>query len=245
MKNSLYVSLLALAVSAGAVIYAANNKCGDAKVNAPLPVSEKAVAEILSNNPQMVVDALQKFEQKQREAEEQQAAKLFVENIEELHNDANTPFVGPKNASVVLVEFFDFNCGYCKRIAGTMESVVKNNPDVKVVFKPMTFLGSKPIAYAAVAANEQGKFLEVYKAFLTAPERLDEAKINAIVEKLGLDMNKFKADVASEKVKKVVEDTARLGNKVQVRGVPSLILNGKKLNTIDLDGIQAAIDAAK
>ncbi len=245
MKNSLYVSLLALAVSAGAVIYAANNKCGDAKVNAQLSVSEKAVAEILNNNPQMVVDALQKFEQKRREAEEQQAAKLFIDNIEELHNDANTPFVGPKDAKVVLVEFFDFNCGYCKRIANTMASVVKNNPDVKVVFKPMTFLGSKEIAYAAVAANEQGKFLEVYKAFLTAPERLDEAKINAIVEKAGLDMAKFKADVASEKVKKVIEDTAALGNKVQVRGVPSLILNGKKLNTIDLEGIQAAIDAVK
>ncbi len=243
-KNSLYVSLLALAVSAGAVVFA-SNRDENHKVNAPFPVSEKAVSEILNNNPKIIVEALQKYEIQQREAEEQAAAKLFLENLDEVQNDPNTPFVGPEDAEVVLVEFFDFNCGYCKRIANTMDSVVKNNPDIKVVFKPMTFLGSKPIALAAVAANEQGKFLEVYKAFLTASDRLDEARINEIVKKAGLDMNKFKADVASEKVNKVVEDVAKLGNKVQVRGVPTLVLNGKKLNTIDLEGIQAAIDNAK
>ncbi len=242
-KTSLYVSLLALAVSAGAVVLA--NKNCDKQATSNVTVSESEVATILENNPEFVVTALQKFEQQQREAEEREASRLFLENIDELQNDPNTPYVGPKDAKVVLVEFFDFNCGYCKRIADVMANVAKNNPDVKVVFKPMTFLGSKPIALAAVAANEQGKFLEVYKAFLTAEGRLDEAKINEIVEKAGLDMNKFKADVASDKVNKVVEDTARLGSKVRVSGVPSLILNGKKLNTVDLEGIQAAIDDAK
>ena len=243
-KTSLCVSFLALAVSAGVAGVVAT-KCNKQVVPTAVTVSESDVAAILENNPQIVITALQRYEQQQREAEEKAAAKLFLENIEELHNDANTPYVGPKDAKVVLVEFFDFNCGYCKRIANTMESVVKNNPDIKVVFKPMTFLGSKPIALAAIAANEQGKFLEVYKAFLTNPARLDEAKINEIVEKAGLDMEKFKADVASDKVKQTVEAVAQLGNKVQVRGVPTLVLNGKKLNTIDLDGIQAAIDAAK
>ncbi|MBE6451380.1 MAG: hypothetical protein E7016_05395 [Alphaproteobacteria bacterium] len=243
-KNSLYVSLLALAVSAGAVVMA-NKKCDEKAAPVAGAVSEKEVAAILDNNPQLIVNALQKFEQMQREEEERQAAKLFLENIDELQNDANTPFVGPKDAKVVLVEFFDFNCGYCKRIAGAMEKVVNNNPDVKVVFKPLTFLGSKPIAQAAYAAYEQGKFIEAYKAFLNNPERLDEAKINEIVAGLGLDMDKFKADVNSDKTKEFVEKTARFGNKVQVRGVPSLVLNGKKLNVIDYEGIQAAIDAAK
>ena len=243
MNKSLPVSLLALAVSAGAVVMA-TKKC-DEKVAPVATVSEKEVAAILDKNPQIVVNALQKFEQIQREEEERQAARLFVENMEELQNDANTPFVGPKDAKVVLVEFFDFNCGYCKRIADAMDKVIKNNPDVKVVFKPLTFLGSAPIAKAAYAANEQGKFVEVYKAFLNNPERLDEAKINEIVAGLGLDMDKFKADVASEKTSKFIENTARFGNKVQVRGVPTLVLNGKKLNVIDYDGIQAEIKAAK
>ena len=119
------------------------------------------------------------------------------------------------------------------------------NPDVKFVFKPVTFLGSMPVAKAAMAAHKQGKFFEVYKALLKAPGGLDEAKINAIVEKEGLDMAKFKAEVNSDLVMKVINDTASLGSKTRVSGVPTLVLNGKKLNTIDADGIQAEIDAAK
>ena len=155
MNKSLTVSLLALAVSAGAVVMA-TKKC-DEKVAPVAKVSEKEVAAILDNNPRLVVNALQKFEQIQREEEERQAAKLFVENMDELQNDANTPFVGPKDAKVVLVEFFDFNCGYCKRIADAMDKVIKNNPDVKVVFKPLTFLGSAPIAKAAKSLLTLGR----------------------------------------------------------------------------------------
>lgn len=244
-KTSLYICFLAGAITAGTAVYAIQNNNATQPVATAGKVSESEVVAILEKNPQIVVNAMQKFEQQKREAEERAAAKLFMDNLDELHNDPDTPYVGPKDAEVVLVEFFDFNCGYCKKIANTMETIIKNNPDIKVVFKPATFLGSKPIALAAVAANEQGKFLELYKAFLTAPGRLDEAKINEIVEKAGLDMDKFKADVASEKVNKIIEKSAALGNKVQIRGVPSLILNGKKLNTVDLSAIQAAIDNLK
>lgn len=245
-KNSMYVSLLALAVSAGAVVMA-TKKCDTAAATSTSAVSEKEIATMLEKNPQMIIDALQKYEQQQREAEEKEAAKLFLENIDELHNDPLSPYVGPKDAKVVLVEFFDFSCGFCKRIADAMDTVVKNNPDVKVVFKPITFVApiSKYAAQAAVAAGNQGKFFEVYKALLKAPGGLDEAKINAIVEKEGVDMNKFKADVNSDLVLKVISDVASLGNKTRVSGVPTLVLNGKKLNTIDAEGIQAEINAVK
>jgi preprotein translocase subunit SecA len=73
----------------------------------------------------------------------------------------------------------------------------------------------------------------------------EKAKINAIVEKEGVDMNKFKADVNSDLVLKVISDVASLGNRTRVSGVPTLVLNGKKLNTIDAEGIQAEINAAK
>ena len=245
-KNSLYVSMLALAVSAGALFMATKN-CGEEKTAQAPVVSETQIAAMLEKNPQMVVNALQKFEQQQREIEEKESAKLFLENIEELNNDPATPFVGPKDAKVVLVEFFDFSCGYCKRIAEAMDTVVKNNPDVKVVFKPITFVApiSKYAAQAAIAAGEQGKFMEVYKTLLTSSEKLDEAKINDLVAKAGVDMKKFKADVASEKTLKVIENAANLANKTGVRGVPSLVLNGKKINTIEAEGIQAAIDVLK
>ncbi len=243
-KTSLYVSIVALLVSGAALFYASEKNT--VKSTAPsLDVAE--LANALYNNPQMVVDALQQYENIQREAQAKEAARLFMENIEELNNDPNTPFVGPEDAKVVLVEFFDFSCGYCKRLAPTVEAIVKANPDVKVVFKPITFVApiSKYAAQAALAAGEQGKFMEMYTVLLGSQERLDEKKIDEMAKKLGLDMDKYEQDVKSQKVQDTIKRVSQLGNKVQVHGVPALILNGQQLNTIDPEGIQAEINKLK
>lgn len=243
-KTSLYISVVALLVS-GAALFMASQKSPVQSTSSSLDIAE--LSNALYNNPQMVIDALQQYENVQREAQAQAAAKLFMENIEELNNNPNTPFVGPEDAKVVLVEFFDFSCGYCKRLAPTVEAIVKANPDIKVVFKPITFVApiSKYAAQAALAAGEQGKFMEMYTVLLGSQERLDEDKINEMAKKLGLDMDKYEQDVKSQKVQDTIKGVAELGNKVQVHGVPSLILNGKQLNTIDPEGIQAEINKLK
>lgn len=252
MKKSLYISVVALIVSIATAAYMLFGCCAHrAATSMAKPASASLdVAELraaLENNPEMIVGALQRYEQSQREAELQQAARLFKENIEELNNNASSPFVGPKDAKIVLVEFFDFSCGYCKRLAPAVEAIVAKNKDIKVVFKPITFVApiSKYAAQAAMAAHEQGKFMDLYKAMLGAEERLTEESINAIAEKAGVDMKKFKADVASSKVEDSISSVARLSEKLQIRGVPTLILNGTQIQVIDEAGIQAEIDRLK
>lgn len=245
-KSSLYISLVALVVAVSCFVMCATN-CKKATVQPKAAVNAADVASVLNNDPQIIINALQKFEELQREAQAKEAAKLFKENIEELQNDPSTPFVGPKDAKVVLVEFFDFSCGYCKRLAPTVEALVKANPDVKFVFKPITFVApiSKYAAKAALAANEQGKFIEMYTALLGSNERLDEEKINAIAEKLGLDMAKFNADVSAQKAQDAINNVAQLGNKLQIHGVPALVLNGTPLQTNGVEGIQEEINKLK
>ena len=248
MKNSLFISVVALIVSIATALYTFLG-CGSHKPAATSATSlDKAELRVaLENDPEIVVGALQRYEQLQREAQLQEASRLFKANIEELNNNANSPFVGPKDAKIVLVEFFDFSCGYCKRLAPAVEAIVKKNPDVKVVFKPITFVAqiSKYAAQAALAANEQGKFLELYTVMLGSDARLTEEIINNMAEKAGLDMKKFKEDVASEKVSNVIQEVSELANKLQVRGVPSLVLNGTQIQVIDEAGIQAEIDRLK
>ena len=243
-KSSLYLSLLALVVSAVAIVMAAKKAEQPAAAAA---IDSNALSTVLNENPQIIIDALQRYEQIQREAQAKEAAKLFVENWEEISNNPNSLCVGPKDAKVVLVEFFDFSCGYCKRLAPTIEQIVKANPDIKIVFKPLTFMApvSKYAAKAAIAAQNQGKLMEVYGPMLEQPGLLTEEKVDEYAKKAGLDMDKYEADMDSEEADNLIQDVAALSQKVQVHGVPTLVLNGTPLQTVDPEGIQAAIDALK
>lgn len=246
MKNSVYTSVLALIVSVLTALYVFFGCCAN-KAKAPAGIDAAELRAALENDPEMVVSALQRYEQVQREAQLQEASRLFKSNIEALNNNPNSPFVGPKDAKIVLVEFFDFSCGYCKRLAPAVKEIVKKNPEIKVVFKPITFVApiSKYAAQAALAAAEQGKFMEVYSAMLGADGRLTEEAINSIAEKAGLDMKQFKADATSEKVQNTLKEVSDLANTLQVRGVPTLVLNGTQIQVIDEAGIQAEIDRLK
>ena len=237
-SSSFFISLAALVLSIAALTMCLLC-CNKAKTN--------NVEEALMAKPEMVVEAIKKYEQNMREQAEAEAQKLVQAHIEELQNDAATPFIGPENAKVTVVEFFDYSCGYCHRLFPELKTVIEANPDVKFVFKPLTFLGevSNVAAKAALAAGKQGKFAQMHNALFGSSERLTQEKIRAIAEEQGLDMSKYDADVASEEITNFLNATSGLANNIQVNGVPVLFVNGKMLQTLDGKDIQASINENK
>jgi protein-disulfide isomerase len=236
--NAVYVSLVALGLAVVALVM--NIVC--------CVMSKKVdVESALMAKPQMVIDAVRAFEEQQREEALKQVEENLKANAEELNNRADDGVIGNPEGKMVLVEFFDFSCGYCHRVYPALKEIIANNPDVKVVAKPMTFLSpaSKYAAEAALAAKEQGKFAEVYAALFSAEGRLTEEKINGLVAATGVDMEKIKADMKSEKVQNTLNSVSELAGKIQVSGVPTLVFNNKILQTLDASVIQEAIDAAK
>jgi len=213
----------------------------------------KGVEKTLVNNPKMLLNAssaVEKLLQEEAVVKQEAAAKsaenAIKENIDLFNNDANTPFTGPKDAAVTVVEFFDFSCGYCHALAPTIEKLAEANADVKFVFKPLAFLSpaSEYAAAAFVAANAQGKAYDFYKRVMEI-RGLNEEKINEAAEKAGVDVEKMKKDMTSEEVQEVLRTTVDLAEKANINGVPLLILNGKILHTNRADELQSAIDAAK
>ena len=191
--NSLYVSLLALVaalVALGMCIHCCAQK------------QSLSVEETLNNNPEIIINAMQNYEQKMREQAAAEAQKMIEANLPALNNDANTPFIGAADAKTVLVEFFDFSCHYCHKVYPAVKKIAEANPDIKIVFKPLTFVApiSQYAAKAALAANEQGKFFDAYKAIFEFEGRPDEAKVDELVASTGVDMEKLKADMNSAKV---------------------------------------------
>lgn len=237
-KSSLIISIVALVLAIAALVCCIFG-CGKGNT--------AAVEAALQAKPEMVVDAINAYEQNMRDRAAAEAKKMIDENISELNSDAETPFVGPQDAKVTVVEFFDYSCGYCHRLFPELKSVIEANADVKFVFKPLTFLGDVSVtaAKASLAAAKQGKFAEVHNALFGSNDRLTNEKIRAIAEEKGLDMDKFDADVKSEEISQYLGKVSNLANKIQVNGVPVLFVNGNMLQTLDGKDIQNAINNNK
>ena len=234
--NSLYVSLVALVVAIVALVMSCCGSKDAANV-------EKAINE----NPKMIINAMQNYEQQMREEAAAEAKKNVMANVEDLQNNPLTPFVGNPDADVVLVEFFDYSCGYCHRLFPGLKTVMAANPNVKFVFKALTFVSkaSEQAARASLAANQQGKFIEMHNALFENKGPLNEARINEIAASVGLDMAKFESDLNSEAVNNALKANAELAGKIQVNGVPAMFLNGDMLQTIDGNVVQQKIDELK
>ena len=234
--NAVYVSLLALVVAIVALVMCivCCNKGGN-------------VEQALNDNPEMIINAMQKYEQVQRDNALKEAKELLAQSADELYNNENDGVLGNAEGKVVLVEFFDFSCGYCHRIYPVLKNVVAKNSDLKLVVKPLAFLSpmSQYAAKASLAAKEQGKFAEVYSAIFEIKGPLTEAKIDEAAVLAGADLEQLKKDMESEKVNQILADTSALASKVRVSGVPTLVLNGEIIQTLDEGVLQQAIDAAK
>ncbi len=243
--NAIYVSVLALIVAVVALVMCI--MCCAKKNAAPAVVSEEGVMAVLTNNPQLIIDALQRGEAKRQEEARAQAQKLVAENIDEINNYEVSPVIGNEKGEVTVVEFFDFACGYCHKLAPTLMNILDKNADVRLVLKPLFFLSpqSQYAAKALYAADEQGKAKEFYVNIMENPGQLSEAKIDELAVKAGVDLEKMKADMNSAEVSKAMTDTSTLAEKIRVTGVPTLVVEGNMIQTLSESDIQRAIDEAK
>ena len=247
MKNfSIILSTVAIILATVAIVKVYEPKAPISAAPAAGQLSSTDLAAMLSQNPEMVADALKAYDRQRREAEEKAAAERLAKYAGEISSETDVPFIGPKDAKVTVTEFFDFSCGYCKRLSPEIEKVIADNADVKFVFKPVTFVSptSPYQAKAGFAAHNQGKFLEYYKGVMEGNAGSEEL-VDEIAKNAGLDMEKFKADVASEETAKKLDAVASFAQKIGINGVPAVFINGKQVNGRSAAELQTAINAAK
>ena len=251
--NAIYVSLLALIISVAcaAVCMTKCNKAAPvaetaAPAAAPVVSADvETIRTVLNNNPEIVFDAMQRYQIQQEEARQKAAAEKIKQNIKEITEYEGAAVIGNPNGSITIVEFFDFSCGFCHRLYPALKNIVAKNNDVRLVLRELTFLGpvSDYAAKAALAAKEQGKYQELWSAMMENDGALSEAKIDELAANAGIDVAKMKADMNSAKVLKTIQDTADLANTIEIRGVPTMILDGQILQTLDEGEIQRRIEA--
>ena len=187
------------------------------------------VKEILLANPEILLEAQNLLEARMDKIQSERMAVAVKENAGELFRPSASPVVGNVKGDVPVIEFFDYNCGYCKKAFTEIATFLDADKKARFILKefPILSKGSEETSKVALAAKMQGKYWEFHRAMLEAQGQANEATSLRAAEKLGLDMAKLKKDMASAEVKKEIEDTRALATKMGIQGTPHFIVGDR------------------
>ncbi len=186
---------------------------------------EKMIHDYLTANPEVLVEAANVLE-KRREAEEKVAqSRLLKENKAALFASADD-FVDNPDGRIPVVEFFDYQCGYCKRIHAAVKKLRAETEDVRFVYKEYPILGpvSEFAARAAIASRAQGKYAAFHVLMMGSQGRLSERAVLSLAEKAGLDIAKLRTDMEAPAVQAVIQRNLQLGQTMGIRGTPAMFI---------------------
>ena len=187
---------------------------------------EKVVEQYIRAHPEVIEQTLQDL-QAQREAEERhRVSNLIATKKAELLNDPNSPVSGNPDGDVTVVEFFDYRCGYCKRVAGAVTQLQQDDPNIRVVYKDFPILGeaSALAASAALASKAQGKHLAFHEALLASEEELNQETIFVLATAVGLDTEKLHKDMESPSIQTTIGRNRALARELGINGTPGFII---------------------
>ncbi len=189
----------------------------------------KMIEEYVKANGKAVVESVAQY---QMEAQEEAFASqngLAKEFMASLDGQKNLPMTGNPKGDVTIVEFFDYNCGYCRKALEEVNKVTAEDKDVKVVFIEMPILGPQSIEIAkwSMAAQEQGKYFEFHTEVMNKGGPKDDAALEKVAKKLKLDVAKMKKDKESEAVNLALQANIKLAQDLGIRGTPGFIVGSE------------------
>lgn len=187
---------------------------------------KQVVKEYLLDNPEIVVQALDNYQAKEQEAKKKALVEKLASSRNALERDPSTPVLGNPDGDITIVEFFDYNCGYCKLMFPKVWEYVQNDGNIRWVLKDMPSLSktSDTAARAGLAAEKQGKYFEMHQAMITHKGQLTDEDIVKYAKAAGLDMKKFEADRNDKALDKVINANRILATRFDFRGIPNFII---------------------
>jgi protein-disulfide isomerase len=213
---------------------------------------ESIVRNYLITHPEVLEEAMAELNKRQTAAETEKHEKSVAKNADTIFNSPRGVTLGNKDGDVTFVEFFDYNCGYCKRAMADMLDLMKTDPKLKVVLKEFPVLGpgSVEAAQVAVAARMQDptgkKYLDFHQKLLGGRGQADKAHALAAAKDAGFDMARLEKDMASPEVRATIEENFKLAEDMGMNGTPSYVI-GKEVvvGAVGLDGLKEKIGIAR
>ncbi len=204
----------------------------------------EVVRQYLLDNPELLVEVSKELEKRQQAAEEQKRAGALASNAAELFKSDDDLVAGNPKGDITMVEFFDYNCGWCKKGLPEVLSLVEADPNLRLVMKEFPIFGgdSDYAAMAALASKAQGKYWEFHVAMLGHDGKLTAAMVDDIATAQGLDLVKLKTDMKSPEIAAILARTHKLATDLAISGTPAFVIDSKLVpGYLSKDGLMAAI----
>jgi protein-disulfide isomerase len=217
------IAALALAVS-GLAPVAAQTFSGPQKEEIG-----RVVREYLIQNPEVIQEAIVELERRQTEAQKTAQTTAIRETKDALLNSVHGNIVGNPSGDVTLVEFFDYNCGYCKQALADVQSLMKGDPKLKVVLKDLPVLGpdsleASKVALAVKAQLSGDKLFEYHTRLLATRGRIGGERAVSLAREMGLDLARLQKDASGPEVAAALDENRRLAEKLSINGTPAFII---------------------
>lgn len=230
-----------------APVIAAEPKAAQQSADPETARIEKIIRNYLLEHPELLVEVMRKLEARQKADEAAGLAGKIKSNRDALFASAKDFIVNPGGA-IPVVEFFDYQCGYCKRFMPTVQRLLKTDKTVRFVFKEFPILGEMSVvaSKAALAANMQGKYRAYHDAMMGLRRKLTENLIFQTAKDVGLDIPRLKRDMARPEVAHIIKANRELAADLGIRGTPSIVIGERMApGAISYGQLTALIEEAR
>ena len=212
---------------------------------------EKVIHDYLLKNPEIIQEAIAELEKRQADAQKTAQSAALKESSAALLRSTHGTEVGNRAGDVTLVEFFDYNCGYCKRALSDMQTLTKADPKLRIVLKDFPVLGPESLEASkiALAVRQQiggDNVFEFHAKLLGSRGRVNGERALAVAKEMGLDLARLKTDSEGMEVKTALAENAELGEKLQINGTPAFVIGDEIIpGAVGVDPLRAAIASVR
>jgi protein-disulfide isomerase len=221
-----------------------------------VPQDQVRVEEIVRNylmlHPEVLQEAIGELEKRQALAEAERHRTAVKENATMLFNSPRHVVLGNPQGDVTFVEFFDYNCAYCKKALSDMMDLIKSDPKLKVVLKefPVLGKGSSEAALVAAAVRMQDKtgkkYLEFHQKLLLGRGQADQARALAVAKEIGMDVSRLEKDMAGEEARATIEESLKLAESLGLNGTPSYVIGPNVvIGAVGVEALREKVNTAR
>lgn len=249
-----HIKPLVLAACAAAALLASISTVSATEKEAPVFTSEQQTAikdmvrDFLMENPEVLIESVNRMKAKEEEKQNAEAIKSLDQHRDFIFNNPDMPSTGNAKGDVTVVEFFDYNCGYCKRAFEAVQQTLDTDKNVRFVFVELPILSpqSKIAANYAMAAHKQGKYFEYHRALMMSAEPKTEEMLEKTAKELGLDVEKLKKDALGDDIKTLLEKKVQVAQDLHISGTPGFIIGDQIIRGyIPYEGMKPLIEETR